>query len=818
MKKSPRRAPSIAEATGGGQNNAQCFAACQSGRGADPRGIRPQWEPEEQPMSHDLDPELEPPPAAAPAGPQRPIGPRVATVQVAPERRAAIAAAASAAAANVGPPAAEGTAELQRYIGVLLDRKWVLLAILVVLQVAAVLWTSAQPKIYETRASILVEASVPQALGSAVSDSIDPSPANFYMVQDFLQTSRKVLTSDSLARRAAARLQLLKEPGFFSPGAVPATIEEAAEALLTHYTADVVAETRLLLVTARHTEPAWAKKIADAVADEFVADAEQNRETTTQHTSQQLADELDMLRKSLHDAEVALYEYKSQHDMLSVSLEDRANQVARQIDKYTDALTEVRLRKLQRQSQLAELKKLKEVDPLRVPVFTSGTEMPALLGDLRRTYAEEQRRLAELRARYQDSHPQVQQQSSKVEQLLRELGREVEVAMDAATLRYNETLSDEQKVLAEVEKLKQDGLRISRLEIEYNKLKRDADSLQKQYNMVLNRTKETGMVGRLRLRSLRVLDYARLPKVAVSPRLRVAMGLGLVVGLLIGVSAAFALDALDRTLKTHEDIETHLGLPLLGMLPRFVPDGRGRHPPDLYVAYHPRSTVAEACRAIRTNLMFAGTERQLRTILLTSSMAREGKTLSCLSLGTVLAKAGERTLIVDCDLRRPRIARALGLTGGPGLTSVLVGEATLAEAVRPTSVDNLFVLPSGPSPPNPAELLNGSHFRALLAELTAQYDRVLLDSPPAVPVTDPAILATSVDGVVLVVRHAATHRDAARRAAQHIKDVGGNIVGVVLNEIDTAAKGYRSYYGLYADYKSDYHETAAEEPSAPKRP
>jgi capsular exopolysaccharide synthesis family protein len=491
--------------------------------------------------------------------------------------------------------------------------------------------------------------------------------------------------------------------------------------------------------------------------------------------------------------------------------------VARQIDKYTDALTEVRLRKLQRQSQLQELRKLKEADPLRVPVLSSGSEMPTLLSDLRRSYAEEQRRLAELRARYQDTHPQVQQQSSKVEQLLRELGREFEAALSAATLRYSETLSDEQKVVGEVEALKQEGLRISRLEIEYNKLKRDADSLQKQYNVVLNRTKETGMVGRLRLRSLRVLDYARLPKVAVSPRLRVAIGLALVLGLLIAISAAFALDALDRTLKSHEDIETHLGLPLLGMLPRFVSAGRGRHPPDLYVAYHPRSTVAEACRAIRTNLMFAGTERRLRTILLTSSMAREGKTLSCISLGTVLAKAGERTLIIDCDLRRPRIARALGLGSTVGLTSVLVGEATLAEAVQPTLVEDLYVLPSGQLPPNPAELLNGSHFRALLAELAEQYDRVLIDSPPAVPVTDPAILSTSVDGVVLVVRHAATHRDAARRAAQHILDVSGNIIGVILNEIDTAAKGYRSYYGLYADYKSDYNESADAETEAPRR-
>ncbi|MBL9044322.1 MAG: polysaccharide biosynthesis tyrosine autokinase [Myxococcales bacterium] len=701
----------------------------------------------------------------------------------------------------------EGSSELSRYVGVLWERRWAVVLMLVLWPTLAALWTQSQPRIYETRASILVEASVPQVLGSAVQDVVDPTPANYYLMQDFLQTSRKVLTSDSLARRVAARLKLTTVPGFYPGGKLPQSLDEAGEALLNYYTADVVAETRVLLLTARHTEPAWAKKISDAVADEFVADAAQTREVVNQRTTEQLADELDRLRRSLHDAEVALYDFKSKHDLLTVSMEDRANQVARQIDKYTDALTEVKLRKMQRQSQLTELRKLKELDALHVPVL--GIDMPQLLGDLRRAYTEEQRRLAELRSRYQDTHPQVQQQSSKVEQILRELSREVEVALSASQIRYNEALSDEQKVLTELAQMKQEGMRLSRLEIDYNKLKRDADSLQKQYNLILNRSKESGMVGRLRLSNIKVLDYARTPKVPVSPRVRVVLALAVILALLLGVLLAFVFDALDRTVKAPQDIETHLGLPLLGMLPSFAQDSRGRHPPDLYVAYHPRSTVAEACRAIRTNLMFAGADQTLQTLLLTSSLPREGKTLCCVSLGTVLAKSGARTLIIDCDLRRPRIARAFGISATLGLTSVLVGEVSLDEAIRSSEVENLSVLPAGPTPPNPAELLNGQHFRKLLAEVRTRFDRVLIDSPPAVPVTDPAILATLVDGVLLIVRHGKTPREAATRAAQHMLDVGGRIVGVVLNAIDVSGKGYRSYYGHYSEYKADEPDTTA---------
>ncbi|HNK43898.1 MAG TPA: polysaccharide biosynthesis tyrosine autokinase [Pseudomonadota bacterium] len=697
----------------------------------------------------------------------------------------------------------ESGSELWRYVAVLWERRWAVLLMLVLWPTAAWLWTKSQPRVYETKSSVLVEANVPQVLGSAVQDVVDPTPANYYLMQDFLQTSRKVLTSDSLSRRVALRLRLLSEPGFFAGGTPPQTIEEAGEALLSYYSADVVAETRVLLMTARHTSPDWAKKIADAVADEFVADAAQSREVVNQRTSEQLADELDRLRKSLHGAELALYEFKSKHDLLTVSMEDRTNQVARQIDKFSDALTEVKLRKLQRQSQLTELRKLKELDALHVPVL--GGDMPQILGDLRRAYTEEQRRLAELKTRYQDTHPQVQQQTSKVDQILRELAREVDVALSASQIRYSEALSDEQKVQNELQIVKQEGMRLSRLEIEYNKLKRDADSFQKQYNLILNREKESGMVGRLRLSNIKVLDYARRPKIPVSPRVRVVLALSLVLAGLFGVLLALGLDALDRTVKAPQDIESSLGLPLLGMLPSFAVDGnaKGRYPPDLYVAYHPRSTVAEACRAIRTNLTFAGADQQLRTLLLTSSLPREGKTLCCVSLGTVLAKSGQKTLIIDCDLRRPRIARAFGLSGTSGLTNVLVGELSLDEAIRSSEVENLSVLPAGPTPPNPAELLSGQHFRQLLADAAGRFDRVLIDSPPAVPVTDPAILATLVDGVVLIVRHAQTPKEAATRAAQHVLDVGGRIVGVVLNAIDVSGKGYRSYYGHYSEYKSD---------------
>jgi succinoglycan biosynthesis transport protein ExoP len=698
--------------------------------------------------------------------------------------------------------AAGESAEFSHYLSVLWQRRLLLLLLTTGAVVLALLYGRSQPPVYETRSSILIEASMPHVLGSVASELVDPSPANFYMMQDFLQTSRKVLTSDSLSRRVVARLRLLSEPSFFASQPVPGSVEEAAEELLNHYSADLVAETRVLVITARHQQPQWAKKIADAVADEFVQGTSENRELYTQRTSQQLAEELDAVRKGLREAELSLFQFKTEHDMLSVSLEDRQNQVARQIDKYTDALAEVRLRKLQRQSQLEGLRALRDADPLLVPL--SGIEVPPLLADLRRVYAEEQRRLAELRVRYEDRHPQLQQQASKVEQILHELKREVGAAVDAAAMRASESERDEKKVQAELLLLKQEGLRISRLEIEYNRLRRDAESLQKQHAMLLNRSKETGMAYRLSLSNMKVLDYARLPKVPVSPRKRVAVVVAVILAWLLGLLLSFALAAADRTIRGPEDVEQHLGVPLLGRLPRLAQ----RAVSDQIVRTQPRSPLAEAFRALRTGLLFFGADRPLKTVLVTSSVAREGKTLCCASLGITLAQGGAKTLLVDCDLRRPRLAAAFGLRQEPGLTSVLALATDLQQAICPTEIENLSVLPSGPLPPNPAELLGSAAFRQLLARLAGEYDRILIDSPPAVPVTDAAVLAAAVDGVLLIVRQREAQRDLVLRAVEHLAAVGAQLLGVVLNAVEEESRRYRAYYAAYSDGSDDEGQAA----------
>jgi capsular exopolysaccharide synthesis family protein len=257
---------------------------------------------------------------------------------------------------------------------------------------------------------------------------------------------------------------------------------------------------------------------------------------------------------------------------------------------------------------------------------------------------------------------------------------------------------------------------------------------------------------------------------------------------------------------------------VLGIIPQLTSsdlggsnDDRTR---DMYVHENPKSSIAECCRSLRTNILFSAADRQLKTLVVCSANPREGKTTSVLYLGTTMAQSGQRTLLIDTDMRRPRLHRSTGVALAPGLSNLLIGEDSYDHLIQPTEVANLFILPCGLTPPNPAELLLTKRFETVLAELSRRFDRVILDSPPIQAVTEAVVMSKRVDGVVLVVRASKTMRDELRRSTRMIRDIGGSIVGVIVNELDARDSyygyGYGGYgYGRYGGYYG--HDTDAKD-------
>jgi capsular exopolysaccharide synthesis family protein len=305
--------------------------------------------------------------------------------------------------------------------------------------------------------------------------------------------------------------------------------------------------------------------------------------------------------------------------------------------------------------------------------------------------------------------------------------------------------------------------------------------------------------------------------VPIRPRISANVGAGLLVGIALGLVLAWLREVLDSSVKTPDDLEQKLGLVFLGLLPE-IDDGRPKKgarrqkanpdavpglAPELVVHARPLSAVSEAARSIRTNLMFMNPDRPCRKLLVASAAPSEGKTTVACSIAIAFAQGGQRVCIIDGDLRRPRLHRIFGRQGDAGVTSVLVGDASIDEVAKPTMIDNLWSIPAGPLPPNPADLLHSARLRKFLDDLGGRFDRIVIDSPPLVAVTDAAIMSTQVDAVVFVVRAFATGKHVSMQGMRALRDVDAPVVGAVLNAVDLQRSEY-TYYTYYHYKREGY--------------
>jgi capsular exopolysaccharide synthesis family protein len=323
------------------------------------------------------------------------------------------------------------------------------------------------------------------------------------------------------------------------------------------------------------------------------------------------------------------------------------------------------------------------------------------------------------------------------------------------------------------------------------------------FDGLLQRTKETGIVGELKSSHIRIVDVAEVPRRPASPNKRVGLLLGLFGGLFAALGLTFFFEYLDNRIKTPDEMRHHLGLAHIGMVPALF----GKAMSDPLINNGVPLNFAEAFRAIRTNVLFSSTEEGGRSIVVTSTGPGEGKTVVSSNLAIALADAGQRVLLVDADMRRPKVHRLLGVDQEPGLSNVMVGAVKPSDAVRKTSVANLCVLPAGTLPPNPAELLGAARFKDFLASVTKHFDWVILDTPPVMAVTDPSVVAHLTSGVLFVIGADMTSRHAALRALEQLDRVKSRSIGGVLNRVDLERNGY--YYSQYYrwEYGAYYQKT-----------
>src|SRR5580658_5436076 len=642
----------------------------------------------------------------------------------------------------------------------------------------ALLYSKSQPKIYEATTMLEINPHADQPLGEKDDgSSLDIGAGLYWDTREYYETQYKIMTSDRVLRTVVRDLALATDADFLGlkkRPEVPVAEDAVIESLRGRLIVDPVKNSRLVLLHLDDTDPKRAARLCDAVANAFIDQNLRNAISATSDAVVWLNGQLDHVKQELDQNENALHQFKQDNNLPSTSINEASNMLRQEMQDLDTALTHTRTRREELQARHAELDKVGEDNPDKLPA--SELLASAYLQSMRVQYEDAVKERDALLAEGKlDNHPLMKRANEHVTDTKRPLLAEIKNIKDAVERDLAVATREEEGERKLFEESRKQAVDLNMKEIEYHRLDRSREQNEKLFQALLSRMKEADVARMMRVNNLRIIDIATEPKAAIRPRTLVNLGVGILSGLFLGVALGWGREQLDNSLKTPDDLEQRLGVTFLGLLPEMAEDeerkGNGRRrrrrvepsllSPELVVHEHPLSGIEEAARSIRTNLLFMNPDRPYRKLLISSAAPAEGKTTVACSIAIALAQGGQRVCIVDCDLRRPRIHRIFDRVGDAGVTNVIVGNATVDEVVKPTIVDNLWSVPAGPTPPNPADMLHSERFKKFLSDLGDRFDRVVIDSPPIVPVTDSAIISTLVDGTVFVVRAFSTTRHLA---------------------------------------------------------
>lgn len=706
--------------------------------------------------------------------------------------------------------------DLRLYLHIIRRRLWVLLAVIALALGAAIFLTSRMPNKYRAEATVVVNMQPGKILGQNVQE-FDAESSGWWQGTTFLKTQEEVLNSRQVARLAAEKMKpelrakLLDKPGTAANS--EEDLETATELIAAMREVKPGKDSRKFTISAVHTDPAVAAEAANGLLDAFVNYSLARRQDASTAAEAWLSARLDQLEDELKTAEQKLQDFKSKNGLLSLSLQDQNSGLASRIMAFNKKLDELQMNRIELAAKISQLQRIKGSDPANDPsVLMVGNP---ILDELKKSYAEQYRKLVELRAEYLEKHPKIQAQEAVLESVRREIHREATLALVVNEARYRVVITTEGEVRRALKKTENEAMNLGQMELEFKRMERVASQKAKYYEMVLARYVESGLAKKLNTNNVQILDRAVAPPDPFSPRIHVNLAIAGALGLVLGLGLVFLLHFMDNTVKTQEDVEQLLGLPYLGLIPRITvgkkvrrqreaaeegpPEDGSQLPisPDLVQWQNPKSLVAEHCRSIRTSLLFMSPDEPLKTLLVTSSVPQEGKTTVAINLAISMAQSGDRVVVVDTDMRRPRVHKSFGIRVEKGISAALLGEVGVEEVIHKTPIANLWVIPCGATPPNPAELLHTKRFDEVLEVLKGRFDRVVFDAPPVGAVTDPVILSKATDGTILVVKTGVTPRQLLAQTGRIIQDVKANLLGVVLNDIDPERKVYGGYYQQY---------------------
>jgi succinoglycan biosynthesis transport protein ExoP len=727
-----------------------------------------------------------------------------------------------------------------------LRRRWMLLAAAAAIGLgAAAVHYAMTPNLYVATAVLQIERrSLTPLVGSQTPWLED------WWNMEYYPTQYKLLESRGLAERVVQNLGLAEDP-FFNPGGRPLAATEAglaalgglANRLRGGLSVDPIRATQMVTLTYRSTNPEFAARAANGFAEAFIDWGIENRSTTAGNASTFLSSQIDTLKKEIGDKEAQLQNVSRTSNI--VELESGSNVTMQRLEALNKSYSDALRGRIEKEARYREL--------LSAPMEAiAESQSGGLVTDLKRKQLEMERDYEIGLKTYKKDFPKMLELQAAIEKGRQHLAGVVEEMVDKARktayAEFQTALREEKALEQEMRGLKSEVLDESSASAEYRNLSLEADTRRNLLDEVLKAQSETEVTARLqgtRESNVRIVDRALAPGGPASPNLKQDLSSGLLLGLLAGLGLVLLLEYMDRTVKTSEQLERLLGLPALAVIPditdtgssyggyrsygtygskpesgkssrRWLEKKKSDTPVRIELVPHegPRLAVSEAYRSLRTALLLSSAH-ELKVVAVTSAVASEGKSATATNLGVVMAQLGRRVLIVDADLRKPRLHEVLQVSNRAGLVSCLTGNADFESVISRTSVPNLFVIPAGPNPPNPSELLASDRMQELVRMARSRFDFVVIDTPPILPVTDAALVGTLVDGVTLCLRAGKVTRDEARSCRDRLQFAGIKVLGVVLNRHSTAQGGYSGRrYQMYETYGASPAGSGAGEPKA----
>lgn len=714
---------------------------------------------------------------------------------------------------------------IKQYFHVIVKRIWLVALCFVISLAVMVVMVVQQEPLYSCTASLLLSRGL-------------PVPASLMQTEkevlgEHISTQQTIIQSGVMLARARERMNR------------PA--DEIARNI-TSVSVYPFGRTAFLMIQVQSRDPVIGAEMANALAEEYLDFKAEERMDTSQATVVSLTQQANRLHEELKKVEERALAFARENSV--VAIQDRNNIAATHLANLASQAAQYRTERMFLEAQqpllaqasdeavLATLMKPSAsvisgagysianlpqgsntasaavVSPGPAGLIEYGLVQRAGWEELRRQKSTLESQLTEYRKRFRDAHPLVQQTLREIQENEHAIAVEMQFALRQFYSQL-ESLSIREQAAKRVEQeWEEEALEVTRKGQEYRNIQRNIDRLQGLYDLVFNRLKEIDISVGIEPESVRIMERAQPSYTPITPRKLQSIFMAALIGLGIGLGLVFGLEYIDDSIRYPEEVTQGLGLPFFGLVPsaNWDPEDLRTH---VLANIDQKSGLAEAYRNIRSSLLFSGAEDNIRTLAMTSAVPKEGKTTTSINMSVCLAQAGSRILIVDADLRRGEVHKFFGLEGGRGLSDILTGQAKPEAVIQRTGIPNLDLIATGPFPPNPAEIVLRHEFTSFLEYAKRTYDRIIFDCPPVLAVSEAGILASMVDGCLLVVWAGQTSRKLSQLAAQTLRERGANILGVILNNLDFGRVGYyyySTYYGYY-DYDNLYEKKPTPPPA-----